>query len=994
MATRAHYNFAQFSNDSKQQNQGKKTLSISIQMVLFGMSLSTLALADDFNYEIATISQAEIDFAMSRAAPTAYKPTQKSPTAKLAPTEPTLTDYNMALQVESESSLFAPSDFNAHTNSNPISTAKPKSSALINTQNQPTKQEDAWQSTTDYTIAPQLIGAIDNGAFDNDAFDKQRIVTTAPNTAPAIFQNNPYVANLRYLSAAGNKQASLATLSSLYKSHSKGRYCQGSWYLPSGDTPSNDALQQSLVAAGVEPSHAHYSGSYAYADYGYYDNQEYAELVGDVVVYQNGQKVLADKVTLNPKTRAMNAVGQVLFSDDRLDNGSPESGSSLGNGLIGVSNRVRFDGKDTTVADDIAFASRQLNAHGYAEQLIRQNNRYLMDNAMFSTCPPDDRKWYINASSITLDQQSGRGIAKNTTLKIKDTPVLYLPYFNFPIDSRRATGFLLPSVGFNSNDGVRVTTPYYFNLAPNYDATITPTIFSNRNPMLTGGFRYLTSDFGSGRIEGAYLAKDKQYANKDRSHLFFDHLWQSKVIDNLSAYATYRHVSDNQYLSDFDTLGLSNNPLNLPRRAGVSYNNDYLRADLRAETFQTLDATDIYGNVITDKDKPYSRLPQLSLDYVVPSEWLGRFKQVNIAGTSQSAYFKKSINDGSAPETSGVRMYNQLSASIPFARAWGYITPKASLAHLYTSYDEDSQTSQNLDKNSASDAVFVPQLSLDAGLYFYKSGAPFGLYKDLGGYQLLSPRIKYLYSPHKNQSNMPNFETVLASMTYEQLLSDTWFLGYDRIMDMHAITPALNYRYIDSAGQTRIDASIAEQIYLEDSQVYLDKQLTHQSSSGLAWQASIQPWQNLWFDTSGSFTPNYNINAFIGSLRYIPSANQLYNFGVIERKNNEALGQFALSALTASAIFPISERWQVVGSAQFDTDRSQFMDALVGVNYEDCCIGFSVYGRHYRNDLNPSAKPTQAVMAELRLTGITGRGSLFRLLNQKVLGFENVSWQR
>ncbi len=975
MTPRAHYNSAHFSHRSKSLYLGKKTLSISIRMALFGMTLPILALADEFSYEISSLSQDEIDIAMSTGVVSA-KPARASAIAtsaivasELARTHSSTTDHKTKEWLV-QPSLDASTDF--HQTSHPSSDLTTQNEQA---QNQLAHQTSQWQATDEYAITPQVIDQTFNEPLTS--------ATTASH-------NNRHVSNLRYLSTVASKQTSLATLSSLYKSHTKGRYCQGSWYLPNSDVPSAQALKDSLSAANLsaDPT-AHYAGSYAYADYGYYDNQQYAELIGDVVVYQDGRKVLADKVTFNPKTRAMNASGQVLFSDDRLDNSS-----SMGNGLIGVSDRVQFDGQNTTVANDIAFASRQLNMHGYAQQLISQNDRYLMNDVMFSTCPPDDRKWHLDATSITLDQQSGRGVAKNTTLKIKNTPVLYLPYFNFPIDSRRATGFLLPSVGFNSNDGLRVATPYYFNLAPNYDATLTPTFFSNRNPMLTGQFRYITPDFGGGRIEGAYLAKDKQYADKDRSHLFFDHLWQSKSIDNLSAYANYRYVSDNQYLSDFDTLGLSNNPLNLPRRAGVGYHNDYLRADLRAETFQTLDATDIYGNVITDKDKPYSRLPQLSLDYVVPSQWLGRFKHINIAGTSQSAYFKKSINDGSAPETSGVRIYNQLSASLPFARAWGYVTPKASLTHLYTAYDEDSQNSQNLDKNSASDAVFVPQLSIDAGLYFQKSGAPFGLHKTLGGYQLLSPRIKYLYSPHKDQSNMPIFETALAPMTYEQLLSDSWFLGYDRIMDMHAITPALNYRYIDNSGQTRIDASIAEQIYLQDSQVFLNKQLPTQSSSGLAWQASVQPWQNLWFDTSGSFTPDYDINAFIGSLRYMPSSNQLYNFGIIERKNNEALGQFALSALTASAIFPINERWQVVSSAQFDTDRSQFMDALIGVNYEDCCIGFSIYGRHYRNDLNPSAKATQAVMAELRLTGLTGRGSLFRLLNEKVLGFENVSWTR
>lgn len=965
MTMHAHYKLADHAYSSHLLCKKQTILFKSVQIAMFGMSLSTLALANEFESDDVLIP---IDLN--------YVDSKTSPAMPSMPGEGLDGQtYNFGASLDAVS--FDYQDLKAYGQQGVTvwDEQTNKVNAVYEINFDDVAQASVSRNKTDDGVDDEAVVA---QAWPMRAQKTAQQATDVKTNDDKTLEISRTTEEKQGLSA---QKDSLAVLMDLYQGDDKGAYCQGNWYMPSH----KQATPDDKIAMADAPKMQAPDGGYAHANYGYYNNQDYAELVGDVMIYQDGKKVLANKVTFNPMTKAMDASGQVIFSDDKTD------GESSTGGLIGVADQVSFDGDGAIVANDVAFANRQLNAHGYAQNLISQNDGYTMNGVMFSTCPPNHRKWHIEAASIDMDKQSGRAVAKNSTFNVNGMPVLYLPYLNFPIDSRRATGFLLPTVGFNSNDGLRISTPYYVNLAPNYDATIHPTVFVNRNPMLAGEFRYMSADFGHGRLDGAYLPKDKRYLNQDRSHLFFDHRWQSKAMDNLSAYATYRHVSDNQYLTDFDILGLSNNPLNLPRQIGIAYHNDYLRSDLRIQSFQTLDATDLSGDAILDKDKPYHRLPQLSLDYTLPSHWLGRFEGLQMTGTSQFAYFKKSIKDNSEPETSGVRLYNQLSASMPLARSWGYVMPKLSLAHLYTSYDADSQVAQNLDKNSASSSVFVPQLSVDAGLHLQKAGAPFGLGKPNDGYQLLSPRIKYLYSPHKDQSNMPNFDTVLAPMTYEQLLADTWLLGYDRILDIHAITPALNYRYVDGLGKTRVDASIAQQIYLKRSQILLHKQLPVKSSSGLAWQASIQPWQNLWFDTAGFFTPNYDINALIGSVRYMPSDNQLYNFGVIERKKNPVLGQSALSALTASAIVPVNERWQLVGLAQFDTKRSQFMDALIGVNYEDCCLGLSVYGRHYRNDLNPNAKATQAIMAELRLTGITNQGRLFKLLNEKILGFERIS---
>ena len=783
--------------------------------------------------------------------------------------------------------------------------------------------------------------------------------------------------------------------------------CEGAWVYPN----TNPNYQRAVAEANAQTDNGATGSNsdaplFTESDYGYYDNADYAELSGNVIVNQGSQHIEADKVVLDLSTGLAAAQGKVLFTDQAIGNTSTtETAANRGGlrnkttisekasqgGLIGVADELAYSTETgQSTANNVAFASVPLQAHGYAKRLNRPNeSQYKLDDVMFTTCPPTDRKWHLEAKSIDLDTETGRGEAYNTTFRIADVPVFYLPYFNFPIDSRRTSGFLLPSATIGSESGLEIDVPYYLNLAPNYDATINTHVYTNRNPMLSGEFRYLTENYGEGIFNGSYLANDKEYNDEDRSSFFYDHYWSSQSIPRLSGDAKYSYVSDADYLNDFDTLGLSENTINLPRRARLNYYNDYVTGELKVETFQTLDAFMSNGEALQDKDKPYSRLPQLELNYRLP--WA---KSFDITGVHDSAYFKKSIDDGSEDEKSGARIYNKISAVYPLEKSWGYIKPKLSLQHLYTSYDQDSLTDNDLSEEDGNQSVFVPQASIDAGLHLYQAGSPFGAFDDtMGGYQLLSPRLKYTYSPFKDQNNIPNFNTRIASINYEQLFSDSWFLGHDRLQDLHAITPGINYRYIDATGVTRFDGSIAEQFYLNDGSVTLDDQqpVFDSSSSGMVWNTSTQPYNNVWVDISGALNDSYDLNYITTELRYQPANNSLFNLGFVKRQRDENTNQLPLSAFTASAIFPVNETWRILAQGQYDYKTDKMLDTLVGVDYEDCCFGFAVYGRRYYNDLNTKDKPTQAIMAEIRLNGLgSGTSRLTRLLADKVLGFEPV----
>ena len=816
-------------------------------------------------------------------------------------------------------------------------------------------------------------------------FYQPKTQQTTDDTSATVANPNllsPFTPESQQSGAQANTQSKAATR--------KDAMCHGNWVYPT----STIYQQQALAAAATNQPNSSFP-TYASADYGYYDNENYAELSGDVQINQGRQQISADKVVVNVQDGIAAAQGNVLLVDaaqsTQSTDGNPRVSlkDSPKGGLITVADELAYQTDSSkATAKDVAFASVPLQAYGYAKRLNKvDESRVEIDDVMFTTCAPDNPTWQINAKNIDINTDTGRGEAYNATLKVKNTPVLYLPYFNFPIDDRRTSGFLLPRGGFSTEGSFNVQLPYYFNLAPNYDATVTPTIFTDRNPMLTGEFRYLTEKFGYGSLTGSYLPNDKQYDDEDRTRFYYSHHWQSKDIPNLSIDALYQYVSDPKFLNDFETLGDETVQLNLPRRIQANYYNDYLTALAKIETFQTLDRNLTNSDKILDKDKPYDRLPQLSVKYRVP--WVTQF---DLTGISDFAYFKRPINDGSAPEQSGGRLYNKLTAAYPMTRTWGYVTPSVSLQHLYTQFDQESADANGLDKNSKSQSIFVPQFSIDSGLNFFKTGTPFGKFDDsLGGYQLLSPRLKYVYSPYKDQTDVPNFNTRLASLNFSQLYEDSWFLGYDRLPDNNHLTPSLNYRYIDGNGLTRLDASVGKQIYLSDIRVHLDDtdDGLKIDNTGTVFQVSTQPRQDFWVDLDGSVDDNADLNYINTQFRYAPTFNSLYNLGYIKR-NESRFGQKALSAFTGSAVLPISDNWQFLGAVQYDNEKNRFSDVLAGFTYDSCCYGLSIYARRYYDELSDKDSADHAIMAEISLNGLSnkGDGRLASLMRNRVLGYD------
>ncbi|AMW79138.1 LPS export ABC transporter periplasmic protein LptC [Acinetobacter sp. TGL-Y2] len=747
---------------------------------------------------------------------------------------------------------------------------------------------------------------------------------------------------------------------------SSAKFCQDTWLTPiSPDTKAVDAADATSVIT---------------ADQGYYNPNGDSTLDGNVVIDQQGRMIRADSITIDQTQTFANAKGNVQMAQS---------------GLLAQSDQINYNLKTQTgELNNSFYISEATHGHGHAEHIERSSpNVLVMQNASYSTCPPDESPtWKIQANEIELNQDTGRGTTKGTKLYIKNTPVLAVPYFNFPIDDRRTTGILNPSFGYTNDGGLELSVPVYLNLAPNYDATLTPRYIGGRGVMGQAEFRYITEDFGGGRIWGGYLPSDDKKDDKDRKDLHLLHAWQ--LNDQWSTNVEYNYVSDKDYFADLDNDPNTRTELNQRRAWELNYGNGLpgLSAQLRVEDFQTLDPD------ISDVDRPYARLPQLLVNYVT-----GNPQGLEYEFNNDSAYFQKKINnyadlnnpqptDGSnVYEPSGTRLYNDLSARYNFRNQWSFFIPQATVRTLNTFYDQ--KTIDRLDesqrKKSEDQSVIVPEFTLDTGLTFEKDG------KYL---QTLSPRAFYAYSPYKNQDGYPNFDSTAASINYDQLFNPRRFYGHDRLEDNNFLSLGLSYSLFDTIGLERLRASIGQSYFFDDRKVTLnnskDDPFNTEKQTGPVISLASQLSENFTVNLNSMWMSNGDNAQRDFQVYYTGNQGNLYNLGYFNR-NNLPDRQEDYDQVTASFIQPLKDNWRLMGHVQYDMDNHVAREYLLGVNYESCCWGVSVYGRSYFNDLdnvrNSDVKPKRAVMAEFTLKGLGGLNSkLSSLLENRILGFDKV----
>jgi LPS-assembly protein len=688
-----------------------------------------------------------------------------------------------------------------------------------------------------------------------------------------------------------------------------------------------------------------------------YDN-EVGNYQGNVDMKRADQRASSNSANYDSVSETLDLHGNVFYSEDELS-------------LYTDTATLKLDSDEARLRDTL-FISPTTPLRGKASAVYRDGkslSRY--KDVAYTTCEPGNQDWIVHATDLKLNKKAGQGAAKNAWVEFKGMPVFYSPYLSFPTDNRRKTGLLVPVPGYTQKGGFSFSAPFYWNIAPNYDATIKPRYYSNRGVLLAGDFRYLTEK-SKGLVSAEYMPDDS-IENKPRYLATIKN--NTRFTPNISSNLDLNIVSDKQYFSE---LG---NALSFPTfshirsYADASYVDKGVSLVGRLESYQTIDPN------LRGRLRPYRRLPQLNLNLDHEFESV----PVNTALESEYVYFQH--DDTSVPD--GYRFNIKPSVSFPLKTASTYVTPKLSLQH--TQYLLNNQRLPVADSISRT----LPIASIDSGLFLEKD-------LNIAGNSLLhtlEPRLFYLYIPRVNQNDIPIFDSSLYDFQYNSLFRENRFSGIDRIQDANQVTAALTSRLVDSkTGLERLKLSIGEIFYFQDRKViapvvrigttFLESPVQTSSFSPLVGELSSQINEHFSVETGLQWDPHTNdIIRGKALLHFVNDPGEIINVGYTYRKNtlvedalDAALADNALIPLGTSKKtledykdnrkllrsndiiqsdvsfrWPIYDDWFAVGRWQYSLLYNRTQEAFFGFEKENCCWRFQVIGRRYVNNIRAAA---------------------------------------
>ncbi len=667
-------------------------------------------------------------------------------------------------------------------------------------------------------------------------------------------------------------------------------------------------------------------------------------LRGQAAIVKGDRQLNADQVTFNRDSQAAVATGAVVFGDSQMM-------------LEGTSLAYNIDTDEGTI-ENASYALREKRARGRATRIIRRDaSRHRLEGAFYTTCPPGKRDWAVRSSKVDLDFEADVGTARNIVLDFKGVPIFYSPYFSFPLSDKRKSGFLMPTAGNSDELGFELSAPYYLNLAPNYDATITPHYMSKRGLMMEGVGRYLFSSL-QGELGGTFLPSDK-VADKSRNALF---LAQSgSFTSRWTHYLTYNRVSDAAYFEDFGNNINDVSTTHLQRLASTSYNGDSWRVLGSVESYQTLTGS-----------QPYRRMPQLMFN--TSDTFFG-----GLTYAFDSEYTRYNHPD----LVDGTRLDMYPSISLPWERAAFRVEPR--VGFRYSQYQLNNQLPGQDDAPSRS----LPILSLDSGLFFERDLDLWGVTAQ----QTLEPRLFYLYVPRRDQDDIPLFDTGDTDFSFQSLFRTNRFSGPDRQGDANQVTAAVTSRFLShNSGVEMFRASLGQVRYLRDRQVGLrPTAAADNNQSAIVGEMWARLTRALTARGDLEWDPdNGSTQRSVFGFYYRPAGGMLLNASYRMRRELPDLSAPGLTdsieQIDLSGVIPLGRNWQVVGRSYYSLPDSKVIESFLGLGYESCCWGARVVTRRYIRNL--SGQTTSAILFELELKGLTNIGNkVENLLTEGVFGY-------
>jgi LPS-assembly protein len=662
---------------------------------------------------------------------------------------------------------------------------------------------------------------------------------------------------------------------------------------------------------------------------------------GDATLRQGGKSIQADRLMYQQSTHELDAQGAVILEEG-------------GNVMSGPSLRYNLDSSAGEMQQP-EYYLKENDSRGSADVLRMQDSEhYSLENATYTTCPAGNNDWLMHMGSLELNRESQIGVARNATVEFKSVPFLYSPWMDFPLAGQRKSGLLAPKFGSTSKGGSELTLPVYWDIAPNYDATIAPRRISKRGTMLNNEFRYLgTTYLGEMHFD---MLPDDALVDRNRVRFSLDH--DQALTNRLKSHVSYTRVADDDHFRDLADEVTTTSRVNLLQEGGLDYYADWWSASARVQQYQTLQ------DIAAPITEPYARMPQLSLN-----------AQNKLAGADVSI-------DGEfvafthPTEISAQRTVLSPGISYPLvSQPAYYVTPKVTLHSTHYAITANNSTAVQEASRT------LPIYSLDSGLALERNSTMFG-----GDYlQTLEPRVFYVYVPYRDQDALPIFDSALADFNFTQMFAENRFLGSDRIGDADQLTLAVTSRLLDkNTGVERLKVMLGERFSFQSPQVYLPGTATASTGKSdilLAAAGRVTP--AFMLDSEFQYDPNllqtqrYNVAA-----HYHPEPGKALNLGY--RYQRDLLRQVDLSTQ-----WPIYSRWHGVGRWNYSYTDSRILDSSAGLEYNQDCWTLRMVVQHFAT---ATLQTNTSFFVQLELNDFVKVGSdPLELLKQSVPGYTKLN---
>ncbi len=627
------------------------------------------------------------------------------------------------------------------------------------------------------------------------------------------------------------------------------------------------------------------------------------EASGEVELRHGDQAIFADHVLYRQDSQDLVADGNV-----RIEQG--------GNVMTGPTLKLNLDTNVGNMTQP-EFHIGINHARGSADTLnIQGRHNYTLHNANYTTCPAGDDDWLLRMGVLEIDRNRQVGVAHHARVEFMGVPILYTPWMDFSLSGQRKTGFLGPTFGNTGKGGAEITLPFFWNIAPNRDATIEPRVMAKRGEMLNNEFRYLEQNYaGEAHLD---VLPDDRLTNSTRSRAALKHT--HNLGHGWAGSADLNHVSDDAYFRDLSGAVSSTSQTNLVREGMLTYGGDWWNAAVRVQRFQTLQ------DPVVPVAIPYRRTPQVTLG-----------AQRVLAGTNV-ALVGEYVDFRHPTAINGQRLVAYPSVSSPLiAKPAFYLTPKFGVHKTIYMLGENNLGGQP-------DSVrTVPIFSLDSGAVLEREWRSSGQ----NFVQTLEPRAYYVYIPYRDQNSLPNFDSAQADFSFAQMFTENRFFGNDRIGDAKHVTLALTSRLLEQdTGAERLRVAIGERFSLKTPQVNLSAPTATTNKSDILLAASGRVTRTWSLDGALQYNPSQSHSEkFNFAARYQPESGKVLNLGYRFTRNS-------FRQVDVSTQWPLSGRWHAVARWNYSLQDDRILEALTGLEYNQSCWAVRLAAQRFATATN------------------------------------------